>query len=139
MARCFSMKLKSISPKCARSTSMTFEYMSNCDDALVDSCQLVVYMFLYFVHTVCLANHLFVLEIAFQLKKFLQPTEYIFGDSKHITISLKTMAAATKEENFSKRMRKETRDVHKVSDALINAKLAFGMQNFFFFFNFQQR
>lgn len=29
-------------------------------------------------------------------------------------------------ESFSKRMRKETRDVHKISDALINAKLAFG-------------
>lgn len=29
-------------------------------------------------------------------------------------------------ETFTKRMRRETRDVHKISDALINAKLAFG-------------
>lgn len=29
-------------------------------------------------------------------------------------------------DSFTKRMRKETRDVHKISDALINAKLAFG-------------
>lgn len=29
-------------------------------------------------------------------------------------------------DSFSKRMRRETRDVHKISDALINAKLAFG-------------
>lgn len=29
-------------------------------------------------------------------------------------------------ESFSKRLRKETRDIHKISDALINAKLAFG-------------
>lgn len=29
-------------------------------------------------------------------------------------------------ESFSKRMRRETREVHKISDALINAKLAFG-------------
>lgn len=36
--------------------------------------------------------------------------------------------AEAKDEGFSKRMRKETRDVHKVSDALINAKLAFGKQ-----------
>lgn len=30
------------------------------------------------------------------------------------------------KELFTKRMRRETRDVHKISDALINAKLAFG-------------
>lgn len=29
-------------------------------------------------------------------------------------------------QNFSKLLRKETRDIHKISDALINAKLAFG-------------
>lgn len=29
-------------------------------------------------------------------------------------------------ESFSKCLRKETRDVHKISDALVNAKLAFG-------------
>lgn len=29
-------------------------------------------------------------------------------------------------ETFTKRMRRETRDIHKISDALINAKLAFG-------------
>lgn len=34
--------------------------------------------------------------------------------------------ANTKEDSFSKRMRKETRDVHNISDKLINAKLAFG-------------
>lgn len=32
----------------------------------------------------------------------------------------------TNSDGFSKRMRRETRDVHKISDALINAKLAFG-------------
>lgn len=30
------------------------------------------------------------------------------------------------KELFTKRMRRETRDVHEISDALINAKLAFG-------------
>lgn len=28
--------------------------------------------------------------------------------------------------SFSKQMRKATRDIHKVSDALVNAKIAFG-------------
>lgn len=34
--------------------------------------------------------------------------------------------ASEKEVSFWKRLRKETRDVHRISDALINAKLAFG-------------
>jgi len=32
-------------------------------------------------------------------------------------------------ESFSKRLRKETRDIHKISDALINAKLAFALSD----------
>lgn len=38
------------------------------------------------------------------------------------------------KELFTKRMRRETRDVHKISDALINAKLAFGMSQLVLFF-----
>lgn len=38
-----------------------------------------------------------------------------------------TMEEETKDvELFTKRMRRETRDVHKISDALVNAKMAFG-------------
>lgn len=38
-----------------------------------------------------------------------------------------TMDEETKDaELFTKRMRRETRDVHKISDALVNAKMAFG-------------
>ena len=36
------------------------------------------------------------------------------------------------EESFTKQMRKATRDVHAVSDALVNAKLAFGKIPYFF-------
>lgn len=32
----------------------------------------------------------------------------------------------TDEDTFCKKMRKATRDIHAVSDALVNAKLAFG-------------
>lgn len=45
--------------------------------------------------------------------------------------------ANSKEDSFSKRMRKETRDVHKVSDALINAKLVFG-KNIFLLYKVQR-
>lgn len=34
--------------------------------------------------------------------------------------------------SFSKQMRVATRDVHKISDALVNAKMVFGMFNYFF-------
>lgn len=38
-----------------------------------------------------------------------------------------SMEEETKDtELFTKRMRRETRDVHKISDALVNAKMAFG-------------
>lgn len=33
----------------------------------------------------------------------------------------------SEEENFCKKMRKATREIHAVSDALVNAKLAFGI------------
>lgn len=46
--------------------------------------------------------------------------------------------ANSKEESFSKRMRKETRDVHKVSDALINAKLVFGKKKTLFVYKVQR-
>lgn len=29
-------------------------------------------------------------------------------------------------DSFSKQMRKATRDIHKISDTLVNAKIAFG-------------
>lgn len=31
------------------------------------------------------------------------------------------------EENFCKKMRRSTRKIHAISDALVNAKLAFGI------------
>lgn len=34
------------------------------------------------------------------------------------------------EETFCKQMRKATREVHKISDTLVNAKLAFGKINY---------
>lgn len=37
------------------------------------------------------------------------------------------------EENFCKKMRKATREIHAVSDALVNAKLAFGTNQTFYF------
>lgn len=35
------------------------------------------------------------------------------------------------EENFCKKMRKATREIHAISDALVNAKLAFGKDYIF--------
>ena len=43
------------------------------------------------------------------------------------------MASNDDSDTFSKQMREATREIHAISDALVNAKLAFG--NFYYCLN----
>lgn len=82
-------------------------------------------LFTCFLDIVPVVWRFFVIKIAFQFNA------NNFSSKNHSNYSIKqyyNKMTNTKEESFSKRMRKETRDVHKISDALINAKLAFGKQ-----------